>query len=316
MSSAGDNLTSGADPAGLPGDSVPGASVPPGPASGTAAAAPDPPPARDRSPGGCGPPEGTVPQDACPLAVSSLDVGYPGGPVLLKDVSFTVRPGEIVGILGPSGCGKSTLLRHLVGLERAATGEIRLFGRDLWAGGGAGLDEIRRLFGVMYQGGALFGDLNILENVAMPLREFTTLRPGAVETAARLKLALVGLSGYEYYQPSSLSGGMRKRAAIARALALEPGLLFLDEPSAGLDPVTSAGLDKLVRTLARNLSLAFVVVTHELTSVMATVDRAILLDKKKRGVVAMGSPRHLAYESGIPEAEAFFRRAEPDDSRG
>jgi phospholipid/cholesterol/gamma-HCH transport system ATP-binding protein len=247
-----------------------------------------------------------------PLSVDSLDVGYPGSPTLLENVCFEVMPGEIVGILGPSGCGKSTLLRHLVGLERAKVGTVRIFGEDLWGDDGARLDALRRRFGVMYQGGALFGDLNLLENVSMPLKEFTDLRPGAVETAARLKLALVGLSGFEYYQPASLSGGMQKRAAIARALALEPRLLFLDEPSAGLDPVTSGGLDRLIVALARNLSLSFVIVTHELGSIMATIDRAILLDKKKKGIVAVGPPAFLADGSGIPEAEAFFGRLDRD----
>lgn len=245
---------------------------------------------------------------APPLAVRNLVVGYPGEPPLLEDVTFKVEAGEIFGILGPSGCGKSTLLRHLVGLEEVASGEIELFGQSLFAGGEAELDRLRRKFGIMYQGGALFGDLNLLDNVAMPLKEFTTLPPGAVETAARLKLALVGLSGFEYHSPASISGGMRKRAAIARALALEPGLLFLDEPSAGLDPVTSAGLDHLIMTLARNLSLSFVMVTHELGSIMTTLDRAILLDKEARGVVAEGSPSYLASESPTPQAAAFFRR--------
>jgi phospholipid/cholesterol/gamma-HCH transport system ATP-binding protein len=195
-----------------------------------------------------------------------------------------------------------------VGLETARAGTVEIFGRSLVEASAAERQTLRRLFGIMYQGGALFGDLSLLENVALPLKEFTGLPAGAVETSARLKLALVGLQGFEHHRPDSLSGGMRKRGAIARALALEPGLIFLDEPSAGLDPVTSAGLDDLILTLSRNLSVSFVMITHELRSIMAAVDRAILLDKAARGVVAEGTPAFLAGESDAPQAAAFFRR--------
>jgi phospholipid/cholesterol/gamma-HCH transport system ATP-binding protein len=223
-------------------------------------------------------------------------------------MTFSARRGEILGILGPSGCGKSSLLRHLVGLSSPRAGVVRLFGEDIFAEGEKSLARARRRFGIMYQGGALFGDMNLLENVSMPLREFTRMPPAAQESAAALKLALVGLSGFERHMPSEISGGMRKRAAIARAMALEPGLLFLDEPSAGLDPVTAASLDGLIISLSRNLGITFVMVTHELRSIMRAVDRAILLDKRKRGIAAQGAPKFLAEESDAPEARAFFLR--------
>jgi phospholipid/cholesterol/gamma-HCH transport system ATP-binding protein len=245
-----------------------------------------------------------------PLETQNLTVAYGNAPPLLTGINFKVSAGEIMGILGPSGCGKSSLLRHLVGLERPRDGKIMVFGENIWKDGGRHLDDLRRKFGVMYQGGALFGDLTLLENVTLPLKEFSSLSRSAMGYAARLKLALVGLAGFEHLKPAHISGGMRKRAAIARALALEPALLFLDEPSAGLDPITSSGLDDLIVTLARNLDISFVVVTHELRSIMTIVDRAILLDKKAQGIVAEGRPSYLAYESGSPEAAAFFLRGQ------
>jgi phospholipid/cholesterol/gamma-HCH transport system ATP-binding protein len=248
--------------------------------------------------------------------VENVTVAYPGQPALLERVTFTAEEGEILGILGPSGCGKSSLLRHLVGLEPPRAGVVRILGEDIFAKGEASLSRARHRFGVMYQSGALFGDMALIDNVAMPLKEYTRLTPGFLEAAAELKLALVGLAGYELHMPSEISGGMRKRAAIARALALEPQLLFLDEPGAGLDPLTAAELDHLILTLSRSLKITFVVVTHELRSIMRVVDRAILLDKTAKGIADMGPPEYLAYKSPSPASIAFFLRGESGPEKG
>jgi phospholipid/cholesterol/gamma-HCH transport system ATP-binding protein len=246
------------------------------------------------------------------LEAEDLTVAYDDNPPLLEHVTFTAEKGEILGILGPSGCGKSSLLRHLLGLEPLRAGKVKICGEDIFREGEASLNRARRKFGVMYQSGALFGDLNLLENVAMPLIEYTNLEPDLILAAATLKLSLVGLAGSGHLSPAEISGGMRKRAAIARALALEPELLFLDEPGAGLDPVTARELDRLIVTLARGLDVSFVVVTHELRSIMRVVDRAILLDKTVRGIADSGTPQYLSRESTSPGAAAFFLRDESD----
>jgi phospholipid/cholesterol/gamma-HCH transport system ATP-binding protein len=231
-----------------------------------------------------------------------------GGRTIFEHVSFEVRPGEVFVILGGSGCGKSTLLKHMIGLYEPAEGRIEVLGQEIAALRGEARQALLRRLGVMWQSGALFGSLTLAENIEVPLEEHTALPAEARALVAQAKLGLVGLADAALRLPAEISGGMAKRAGIARAMALDPPILFLDEPSAGLDPITSAGLDALIRQLARELGTTFVVVTHELQSILAIGDRCIMLDKDAKGMIAEGDPRRLREESRNPVVRAFFRR--------
>ena len=238
------------------------------------------------------------------IKVNDLTIGW-DGVVLQKDASFEIERGSVFAILGGSGCGKSTMMRHLVGLEPAVGGTITINGlrpdSDLAV-------PARPLFGVMFQSGALLGSLTVGENVALPLQEWTALPADAIGGIVAAKLRLVGLSKAEDKMPAELSGGMRKRAAIARAMALEPDLLFLDEPSAGLDPVSAVELDELILALNEQLGLTFVVVTHDLESIFKISRSCIMLDRESKSIIARGDPRALRDTSTDSRVHSFFNR--------
>ncbi len=236
------------------------------------------------------------------IRVRELTLGW--GDVVLQDkATFDVEAGDIFVILGGSGCGKSTMLRHLVGLEQPLGGTVTIAGL-----GKPSLGVDRPRFGVMFQSGALLGSLTVAENTGLALREWTSLPDEAVEAVVSAKLRLVGLGGFENHYPAEISGGMKKRAAIARAMALEPQLLFLDEPSAGLDPVTAVELDELILTLNEQLGLTVVMVTHELASIFKIAKSCIMLDRPSKSIIARGDPRVLRDRSGDPRVHAFFNR--------
>jgi phospholipid/cholesterol/gamma-HCH transport system ATP-binding protein len=248
------------------------------------------------------------------VMVSLRDVRVSYGDVeILHGVTFDVKRGETLVILGGSGSGKSTLLRTLVGLEKASSGEIWIKGENIAAIPDSEMDEIRKKIGMSFQGGALFGSMTVGENVALPLREHTKLEDSTIEIMVRLKLEQVGLAGFEYYMPSQLSGGMKKRAAVARALAMDPEILFFDEPSAGLDPIIAAGIDQLILELKQAFRMTIIVVTHELASAYLIADRMVLIDKGH--VVAIGTTAEMR-ASTQPRLRQFLDRVpEPEVAR-
>jgi phospholipid/cholesterol/gamma-HCH transport system ATP-binding protein len=230
-----------------------------------------------------------------------------GDNVVQRGLNFSIRRGEVFVIMGGSGSGKSTLMRHMIGLIRPAEGSVWFGGEDLWGGSEEDRQRLARRFGVSYQAGALWSSMTLAENVELPLAEYTDLSAAAIEEVAAYKLALVGLAGFQEFYPAAISGGMRKRAALARAIALDPDVLFFDEPSAGLDPITSKALDDLILELRDSLGATIVMVTHELPQIFATADTCVFLDAEAKTQTAYGDPRELA-RSGDPKLKQFLTR--------
>ncbi len=244
------------------------------------------------------------------IRVEQLDMAY-GDFVIQRNLNFTVKRGEVFIIMGGSGCGKSTLLRHLVGLIEPGQGEIFYNGENFWEAEPWEQERMMRRFGVLYQAGALWSSMTLAENVALPLSEFTDLTPSQIREVAILKLSLVGLKGFEDFYPSEISGGMQKRAGLARAMALDPELLFFDEPSAGLDPISARLLDDLIVELKSSLGTTVVVVTHELQSIFAIGDDSVFLDAETKTMIAQGNPKKLLAESTEPKVRNFLTRNAP-----
>lgn len=248
------------------------------------------------------------------IQVKDLVAKY-GEDIILDRLSFEVYEGEIFVILGGSGCGKSTLLKHLIGLIDPYSGQVIIDGDDITNCDDTTFQEILRKIGVLYQSGALFGSMTLAENVALPIEAYTELPEKSVDTLVKLKLNLVNLGGYENYLPSEISGGMKKRAGLARAMALNPRILFFDEPSAGLDPVTSAELDNLILQINKSLGTTMVIVTHELRSIFTVAHRVIMLDKHTKGIIADGDPKYLRDNSKNSFVKQFFN-PQAENNRG
>ncbi len=243
------------------------------------------------------------------IVIRDLTMAY-GAFVVQSDLDFTINRGDVFIIMGESGCGKSTLLRHMVGLKEPAKGEVLYDGTSFWNVEPAERDRIMRRTGILYQSGALWSSMTLAENVALPLGEYTDLGPAEISEIVSFKLALVGLAGFDDYYPSEISGGMRKRAGLARAMALDPEILFFDEPSAGLDPISARLLDELIIELRESLGTTVVVVTHELASIFTIGNNSVFLDADKKTMIASGDPSKLLAESKIPKVRRFLTRGE------
>ena len=234
------------------------------------------------------------------------------GRVIQHEVSFTVARGEVFVIMGGSGCGKSTLLRSMIGLVRPAAGEVLYDGQPFWASEDEQRSAAQRRLGILFQSGALWSSLTLSENVGLPLSQYTTLNPSEIAEVVSLKLSLVGLKGFEDFYPSEISGGMKKRAGLARAIALDPDILFFDEPSAGLDPLSSKRLDDLIHELRDDLGATVIIVTHELPSIFAIADNSVFLDAETRTAIAHGNPHQLLHDCENEKVREFLRRGEPE----
>ncbi|WP_337288734.1 ATP-binding cassette domain-containing protein [Candidatus Methylomirabilis sp.] len=245
------------------------------------------------------------------IEVRDLDMLY-GDRVIQRNLSFTVRRGDIFVVMGGSGCGKSTLLRHMIGLIQPARGDVFYDGRSFWAAEPAEREQMMRGFGVLYQSGALWSSMTLAENVALSLGEYTDLSPAEIREIVSLKLALVGLAGFEEFYPSEISGGMRKRAGLARAMALDPDILFFDEPSAGLDPISSRLLDDLILEIRDSLGATVVIVTHELPSIFAIATNSVFLDADTKTMIAAGNPKELLEHPPDPKIRRFLTRGESE----
>jgi phospholipid/cholesterol/gamma-HCH transport system ATP-binding protein len=244
-----------------------------------------------------------------PITVTNLTMAY-GSFVIQRDLTFTVRRGDIFIIMGGSGCGKSTLLRHLIGLKPPAQGEVLINGERLWTAPPEAQERLKRRCGVLFQSGALWSSMTLAENVALPLEQYTALSAARIRRQVALKLALVGLAGFEDYYPSQISGGMQKRAGLARAMALDPDILFFDEPSAGLDPISSRLLDELILELRDSLGATVVVVTHELASIFTIGNNSVFLDADTKTMIASGDPKQLRDSCPDPKVRTFLTRGE------
>lgn len=241
------------------------------------------------------------------IIVKGLTARY-GENTIFEDVNFEVFKGEIFVIVGVSGCGKSTLLKNMIGLYRPAAGTVLINGVDIATDDDVKLKKVRKDTGVLFQSGALFGSMSLADNIALPMLEYTDLPRAIINQIVSMKLGMVNLAGYEYHLPAELSGGMKKRAALARAMALDPTILFFDEPSAGLDPVTSVELDILIKSINAGMGTTMVIVTHELESILTIAHRVIMLDKSAKGIIAEGDPRELKKHSTDPRVVSFFNR--------